>query len=125
MLKKSRTSSGHWVVRIRMVPRIIWMEVMDGLSRAVSQAVKVSADLSGAFTLLFLQLGTLYAWGVFQAELANQKLGRSVVLSAIGGISGFFTAMGCLPVSGPRHFMSGPETDLHRAHGWYQSLVRE
>jgi hypothetical protein len=48
--------------------------------------------------LLFLQLGTLYAWGVFQAELANQKLGNSVVLSAIGGVSGFCTALGCLPV---------------------------
>ena len=54
---------------------------------------------SGAFTLLFLQLGTVYAWGVFQAELANQRLGNSVMLSSIGGISGFFTAMGCLPVS--------------------------
>lgn len=53
----------------------------------------------GAFTLLFLQLGTLYAWGVFQAELANQKLGNSVVLSSIGGVSGFCTALGCLPVS--------------------------
>lgn len=58
-----------------------------------------NTDISGAFTLLFLQLGTLYAWGVFQAELANQKLGSSVVLSTIGGLSGFCTALGCLPVS--------------------------
>jgi hypothetical protein len=59
----------------------------------------MKAKVSGAFTLLFLQLGTLYAWGVFQAELANQKLGNSVVLSTIGGVSGFCTALGCLPVS--------------------------
>lgn len=67
-----------------------------------SQQVRISRDGSdgaGAFTLLFLQLGTLYAWGVFQAELANQKLGNSVVLSSIGGVSGFCTALGCLPVS--------------------------
>jgi len=58
----------------------------------------ILTEITGAFTLLFLQLGILYAWGVFQAELANQRLGNSVVLSTIGGVSGFCTALGCLPV---------------------------
>jgi len=65
----------------------------------VCKAWQSGTDWPGAFTLLFLQLGTLYAWGVFQAELANQRLGNSVVLSSIGGVSGFCTALGCLPVS--------------------------
>jgi hypothetical protein len=73
-------------------------EDMDGSSQLVRQPTDWWADRSGAFTLLFLQLGILYAWGVFQAELANQKLGNSVVLSTIGGVSGFCTALGCLPV---------------------------
>jgi hypothetical protein len=72
---------------------------MGGDCRLVTSHSSNPTDFSGAFTLLFLQIGTLYTWGVFQAELASQKLGNSVVLSSIGGICGFCTALGCLPVS--------------------------
>ncbi|GFZ49201.1 hypothetical protein JCM24511_06951 [Saitozyma sp. JCM 24511] len=62
-----------------------------------------------ACVLCFQYLGILYAWGVIQAELAQNQLGSSLSLSTIGATAAFCLGFGCLPGSwvltrlGPRN----------------------
>jgi hypothetical protein len=48
---------------------------------------------------MFLYAGTLYSWGIFQAELARRQLASSLLLSTVGGLQAFCQAIGCMPVS--------------------------
>jgi len=50
---------------------------------------------------MFLYAGTLYSWGIFQAELAQRQLASSLLLSTVGGLQAFCQAIGCMPVSKP------------------------
>jgi hypothetical protein len=56
------------------------------------------SDMAGAFTLLFLYLGILYSWGVYQAYFVTNNVASSLALSAVGGVQVFMQAIGCLPV---------------------------
>jgi len=74
---------------------------MGGWSPAVSNLINHhDADLkTGSFTLMFLYAGTLYSWGIFQADLARRQVASSLLLSTVGGLQAFCQAVGCMPVS--------------------------
>jgi len=59
----------------------------------------ITTNAKGSFTLMFLYAGTLYSWGIFQAELAQRQLASSLLLSTVGGLQAFCQAIGCMPVS--------------------------
>lgn len=70
------------------------------------------ADYSpGSFTLTFLFAGTLYSWGIFQADLAQRQVASALTLSAVGALQTFFQAIGCMPVRPS----SPPRPCSHRA----------
>jgi hypothetical protein len=48
---------------------------------------------------MFLYAGTLYSWGIFQADLARRQVASSLLLSTVGGLQAFCQAVGCMPVS--------------------------
>ena len=62
---------------------------------------EITTNAKGSFTLMFLYAGTLYSWGIFQAELAQRQLASSLLLSTVGGLQAFCQAIGCMPVSKP------------------------
>ena len=64
-------------------------------------------DMAGGFSMMFCIMGILYAWGVIQAELVRQQIASTVAISAIGALSAWSVAIGCLPVSGPYRIPDG------------------
>jgi hypothetical protein len=52
---------------------------------------------------MFLYAGTLYSWGIFQADLARRQVASSLLLSTVGGLQAFCQAVGCMPVSPTSH----------------------
>jgi hypothetical protein len=58
---------------------------------------------------MFLYAGTLYSWGIFQADLARRQVASSLLLSTVGGLQAFCQAVGCMPVS---HKSSGREAHV-------------
>lgn len=70
--------------------------------------------IPGAFILMFLYAGTLYSWGIFQADLARRQVASALLLSTIGGLQAFCQAVGCMPVS--RSCQAGPKLTKQGDH---------
>lgn len=99
---KMRMSMGQ--SRLRQLQALtLRKEATDGLSRVVSPIIlnKMSevALTIGSFTLMFLYAGTLYSWGIFQADLARRQVASSLLLSTVGALQAFCQAVACMPVS--------------------------
>jgi hypothetical protein len=62
-------------------------------------SMRPQLTLPGSFTLMFLYAGTLYSWGIFQADLARRGVASSFLLSTVGALQAFCQAIGCMPVS--------------------------
>lgn len=78
----------------------------------------------GSFLIVFNYLGLLYSWGVIQAELVEQEVNSTKMLSIVGGLQTFFSAAGSPLVSdsGVWFCVGEPSIDPH-THGISQAAI--